>query len=111
MPVRYGQRAGLLAGAPHRIPLIVPSDWLATSLPGPGTFGSVTAVRLTVYECDACGARSLGDQRCGECSTWMPKLGVGRSRSWSSGRRRWFLNGILTIVSAPDGTVFEPLLG
>ena len=32
---------------------------------------------ITVYECDACGARALGDQYCGECHTWMRRIGVG----------------------------------
>lgn len=32
---------------------------------------------ITVYECDGCGARSLGDQRCGDCSTFMRRIGVG----------------------------------
>lgn len=32
---------------------------------------------ITVYECDACGLRSLGEQRCPECSTFMRKLGIG----------------------------------
>lgn len=32
---------------------------------------------ITVYECDGCGLRSLGEQRCPECSTFMRKLGIG----------------------------------
>ena len=32
---------------------------------------------ITVYECDGCGLRSLGEQRCPECSTFMRKLGLG----------------------------------
>ena len=28
---------------------------------------------ITVYECDGCGARSVGDQRCPDCSTFMRK--------------------------------------
>ncbi len=31
----------------------------------------------TVYECDTCGARALGEQRCDECSTFMTRVGVG----------------------------------
>lgn len=31
----------------------------------------------TVYECEACGTRALGQQRCEECSTWMHKVGIG----------------------------------
>ncbi|MGH9087195.1 MAG: hypothetical protein ACRDYZ_03655 [Acidimicrobiales bacterium] len=34
---------------------------------------------ITVYECDACGARSLGDQYCANCSTFMRKVGIGGS--------------------------------
>ena len=32
---------------------------------------------VTVYECDGCGARELGSQRCDECGTFMRKIGVG----------------------------------
>jgi len=32
---------------------------------------------ITVYECDDCGARALGEQRCEECRTFMRKIGVG----------------------------------
>lgn len=32
---------------------------------------------VTVYECDECGARMLGTQRCGECGTFMRRVGVG----------------------------------
>jgi hypothetical protein len=35
---------------------------------------------ITVYECDTCGDRSLGDQRCGDCNTWMRRIGVGGCR-------------------------------
>lgn len=31
----------------------------------------------TVYECDACGLRALGDQRCEECGTFMRRVGLG----------------------------------
>lgn len=31
----------------------------------------------TVYECAACGTRSLGQQRCEECGTFMRRLGPG----------------------------------
>jgi hypothetical protein len=30
-----------------------------------------------VYECDTCGARALGEQRCEECSTFMRRIGLG----------------------------------
>ena len=32
---------------------------------------------ITVYECDNCGQRALGQQRCADCSTFMRKLGLG----------------------------------
>ena len=32
---------------------------------------------ITVYECDGCGARAVGLQRCEECGTFMRKLGLG----------------------------------
>ena len=34
---------------------------------------------ITVYECDACGARALGEQRCMDCTTFMRKVGIGGS--------------------------------
>jgi hypothetical protein len=32
---------------------------------------------ITVYECDSCGSRALGEQRCPDCSTFMRKIGLG----------------------------------
>ncbi|WP_298446326.1 hypothetical protein [Ferrimicrobium sp.] len=32
---------------------------------------------ITVYECDTCGERSLGEQRCSECHTFMTRVGIG----------------------------------
>lgn len=32
---------------------------------------------LTVYGCDGCGARAVGEQRCDDCSTFMRRLGLG----------------------------------
>ena len=32
---------------------------------------------VTVYECDACGTRSVGEQRCGDCGTFMRRIGLG----------------------------------
>ena len=32
---------------------------------------------ITVYECDTCGERSLGEQRCLECHTFMRRVGIG----------------------------------
>ena len=34
---------------------------------------------VTVYECDACGERSLGEQYCGQCRTFMRRVGLGGS--------------------------------
>ena len=32
---------------------------------------------ITVYECDGCGARTVGHQRCEDCGTFMRKIGLG----------------------------------
>lgn len=32
---------------------------------------------ITVFECDGCGARAVGEQRCEECRTFMRRIGVG----------------------------------
>jgi hypothetical protein len=32
---------------------------------------------ITVYECDGCGARAVGHQRCEDCGTFMRKIGLG----------------------------------
>ena len=34
---------------------------------------------ITVYECDACGTRALGEQRCADCTTFMRTVGIGGS--------------------------------
>lgn len=34
-------------------------------------------VPMTVYECDACGTRAIGQQRCADCSVFMRRLGIG----------------------------------
>jgi predicted nucleic acid-binding Zn ribbon protein len=39
----------------------------------------VSRVPMTVYECDACGARAVGVQRCADCTTFMRRLGLGGS--------------------------------
>lgn len=31
---------------------------------------------ITVYECEACGTRSLGEQRCGDCGMFMRRVGT-----------------------------------
>ena len=35
------------------------------------------AKAITVYECDACGARTIGEQRCDDCGTFMRRIGLG----------------------------------
>ena len=37
----------------------------------------VVARSSTVYECPACDARYLGEQRCDDCNTWCRRLGPG----------------------------------
>ena len=32
---------------------------------------------ITVYECDTCGTRALGEQRCEDCGTFMRRIGYG----------------------------------
>jgi len=34
-------------------------------------------VPMTVYQCDGCGARAIGEQRCTECSAFMRRVGIG----------------------------------
>ena len=35
------------------------------------------AKQATVYECDDCGARYLGGQRCDDCNRWCRRIGPG----------------------------------
>ena len=32
---------------------------------------------MTVYECDGCGTRAVGEQRCADCSSFMRRVGIG----------------------------------
>lgn len=32
---------------------------------------------ITVYECDDCATRALGEQRCDQCGTFMRRIGIG----------------------------------
>lgn len=32
---------------------------------------------VTVYACDDCGARAVGEQRCDDCGTFMRRVGIG----------------------------------
>jgi RNA-splicing ligase RtcB len=32
---------------------------------------------IAVYVCDTCGERSLGEQRCTQCHTFMRRVGIG----------------------------------
>ncbi|MDQ2729811.1 MAG: hypothetical protein M3Y91_18585 [Actinomycetota bacterium] len=34
---------------------------------------------ITVYECDTCGTRALGEQRCETCGSFMRRIGLGGS--------------------------------
>jgi len=38
---------------------------------------AVSRVPLTVYECDGCGARAVGERRCSDCSRFMRRVGIG----------------------------------
>jgi hypothetical protein len=38
---------------------------------------AATGRSMTVYACDACGDRAVGEQRWDECSTFMRRLGLG----------------------------------
>ncbi len=54
--------------------------WRRRQLPAPPELalppkGARRAV--TVYECDGCGARALGDQYCAECARFMRSIGRG----------------------------------
>jgi len=32
---------------------------------------------VTVYECDTCATRTIGEQRCHDCGTFMRRIGIG----------------------------------
>lgn len=32
---------------------------------------------ITVYECDTCGTRTVGEQHCHDCGTFMRRVGLG----------------------------------
>jgi hypothetical protein len=32
---------------------------------------------MTLYQCPSCDTRTLGDQRCDDCNTWMQAVGIG----------------------------------
>jgi len=32
---------------------------------------------VTVYACDDCGTRAVGEQRCGDCGIFMRRVGIG----------------------------------
>lgn len=38
---------------------------------------AASRVSRTVYACDRCGARMLGEQRCADCSVFMRRVGIG----------------------------------
>jgi phage FluMu protein Com len=37
----------------------------------------IPRVPSTIYECDSCGARALGTQRCTDCRTFMRRVDIG----------------------------------
>jgi hypothetical protein len=45
----------------------------------PLVLGSVASSRvpITVYECDGCDTRAVGQRRCPECGAFMRRLGIG----------------------------------
>jgi hypothetical protein len=47
-------------------------DTLAIAVPA-----TTSRMSITVYECDGCGERVVGEQRCPECSTSMRRVGIG----------------------------------
>jgi len=38
---------------------------------------AASRVPMTVYECDGCGSRIVGQQRCPECARFMRRAGIG----------------------------------
>jgi len=38
---------------------------------------AASRVPVTVYECDGCGERAVGVQRCDGCSAFMRRVGIG----------------------------------
>jgi hypothetical protein len=47
--------------------------WPVTAVP------ASTRRSMTVYACDGCGFRAVGEQRCEDCSTFMRRAGPGGS--------------------------------
>ena len=47
--------------------------------PNPSPLPAATMQRrtVTVYECDSCGTRQLGTQRCDQCGIFMRRVGPG----------------------------------
>ena len=40
---------------------------------------AASRVPMTVYECDGCGTRAVGAQRCVDCHAFMRRVGLGGS--------------------------------
>ena len=38
---------------------------------------AASRVPMTVYECDGCGCRAVGQQRCPGCTRFMRRVGIG----------------------------------
>ena len=49
----------------------------AAARPVPVVPAGASRAPMTVYECDGCGARAVGGQRCGECARFMRRVGIG----------------------------------
>lgn len=49
----------------------------ATTTPAPPVLPRGTKRAVTVYICDECDARSLGEQYCADCRTFMRAAGIG----------------------------------
>lgn len=55
--------------------------WTRRHTPPPATVvvpaAGVPRRGVTVYECGSCGARTVGEQYCGDCATFMSRVGWG----------------------------------
>jgi hypothetical protein len=51
--------------------------WRRRHAPAPPPLPTRSPRRTIVYECSACGARYLGQQRCDECNRFTRRIGPG----------------------------------
>ncbi|MGH3180827.1 MAG: hypothetical protein ACRDOE_02815 [Streptosporangiaceae bacterium] len=47
------------------------------AIPAPPLVPAGSRRTVTVYQCDSCGHRALGSQRCEDCGTFMHAIGRG----------------------------------